>query len=316
MTTGSKKTFFVINVLRISLTTLSTSTIISIRATINLNTQLHQHVTVGSPDVLKHNWLTLCATNLLLFPCEALCTVQKAMADIHQWRRMVQPNRSRSQDLRGAQELCAESGDVGSMSRTRRFSTEHLEAQPVRLRPKSRLASYLGTHRSFSVLEKPDGATFSASSTNDKDDVYDPDPLQMSYTIQKRLLAFPAEGLPAQHNSLLMHLIEAFHDLSVDRLELLEKLNAEKKSHEAALHHFERNEISWLEERETYRLKIVNLESVFARRGCQMLTGPAVANSQADQRAESVDSLVVTSKDMTPRREGTSESDCKGCHLF
>lgn len=230
---------------------------------------------------------------------------------------MIQPSRSRSQDLRGAQEQFTESGNVGSMSRTRRFSTEHVGVQStcVRLRPKSRLASYLGTHRSFSSPEKPDGAVFGASSTNDKDEVYDPDPLQMSYTIQKRLLAFPAEGLPAQQNSLLMHLIEAFRDLSISRMELLEKLDEEKNGREADLHHFQCNEQSWLEEREIHRLKVVNLESALARigRGSPISTALLVASSGACPHAESGGILGVTSKERTPRQEKTTDINWKGC---
>lgn len=240
------------------------------------------------------------------------------MADIHQWRRMVQPSRPHPQDLRGPQEESVEGGDVGSMSRTTPLSTEHIEVQSVRPRPKTRLASYLGTHRSLSALEKPDGAIFGASSTNDKDDVYNPDPLQMSYTIQKRLLAFPAEGLPAQHNSLLMHLIEAFRNLSVERLELLDKLDEEKKSHEADLRRFQRDEISWLEEREIHRLKVVDLESLVARigRSSPTSTGPAVAKIQAGECVEGGDSLGATSKDTAPRREETLINDLKGCRSF
>ena len=206
------------------------------------------------------------------------------------------------------------------MSRTRRFSTEHVEVQStcVRLQPRSRLASYLGTHRSFSSPGKPDGAVFNASSTNDKDEVYDPDPLQMSYTIQKRLLAFPAEGLPAQHNSLLMHLVEAFRDLSINRMELLEKLDEEKKGREADLHHFQCNEKSWLEERELHRLKIVNLESDLARigRGSPISTALLVASSQAGPHAETGDILGVTCKETTPRQKKTTENGWKGCQLF
>lgn len=233
---------------------------------------------------------------------------------------MIQPSRSRSQDLRGAQEQFTESGDVGSMSRTRRSSTEHMEVQStrVRLRPKSRLASYLDTHRSSSSPEKPDGAVFGASSTNDKDEVYHPDPLQMSYTIQKRLLAFPAEGLPAQHNSLLMHLIEAFRDLSITRTELLEQLDEEKKSRAADFHQFQYNEQSWLEEREIHRLKIVNLESDLARigRGRPSSTAVMVASSQAVPHAESSNILGITSKGSTSGQEETMGKDWKGCQLF
>ena len=230
---------------------------------------------------------------------------------------MVQPSRSHSQDLRGAQDQYTESGDVTGTSRTRRFSNENNEVPSVRLRPKSRLASYLGTHRSLSVPGKPDGAMFSASSANEKDDVYDPDPLQMSYTIQKRLLAFPAEELPAQHNSLLMHVIEAFRDLMVERLELLENLDKEKKNHEADRQRFQRNEILWLEELEIYRLKVLNLESVLAHTARDSpISGPAIADSQTGPSAGSGDSLGATSKDTTARAEEMSENDWKGCRLF
>ena len=240
------------------------------------------------------------------------------MADIHQWRRMVQPRRSRTQDLREAQEQYSQNVDVSNMSKSRRFSSDYIEAQSARARPKSRLASYLSNHRSFSVLEKPDNSTFNSPAPNDKDDVYDPDPLQMSYTIQKRLLAFPAQGLPAQHNSLLMHLIEAFRHLSIDRLELLEKLEEEKKSHGTDLHDFQRKELYWLKEREAHKLQIANMESLLARSrtGSSTPTAAPAANAQALRCADGLRKPSARSKGRASGQEEMREKTQKRCRFL
>ena len=95
-----------------------------------------------------------------------------------------------------------------------------LGADENKLRPRPRkslalIASYLGAHhRTISHSTRPEWPSIdwsNANILNDKDGVYKPDTELICTTITQKLLANPSADLPAQYNTFLLHLIEAYH---------------------------------------------------------------------------------------------------------
>ncbi|MCJ1400443.1 hypothetical protein MMC11_003648 [Xylographa trunciseda] len=135
------------------------------------------------------------------------------MAEIQQWRRLVQQRRSRT-DL-NTQAVDPEKNDTASITSATSFQTRS-EAE-TRPHPKNRLASYLSTHRMQSSIDKLEDPAFNWAPPKDRDRVYDPDLDAMCNTLRGRVLKFPSKDLPAQYNSFVLHLVEGYQHLLVER---------------------------------------------------------------------------------------------------
>lgn len=104
----------------------------------------------------------------------------------------------------------------------------------LRARPRKSLASfasYLGAHHRTishsSRLEWPSIDWSNMNNFNDKDGVYKPNTELMCTTITQKLLENPSADLPAQYNTVLLHLIEVYHECKAEVHDLQRKL-AEK----------------------------------------------------------------------------------------
>jgi len=100
-----------------------------------------------------------------------------------------------------------------SRCKSNRGSADTYNTRP---RPKSRLGSYLATHRSNASLERLEPQAFVRFVPRSGDHVYSPDPEQMITTMLTRLLAHPAEGLPPEHTSFLLHIFESYRNMQRD----------------------------------------------------------------------------------------------------
>ncbi|MCJ1421717.1 hypothetical protein MMC32_008083 [Xylographa parallela] len=135
------------------------------------------------------------------------------MAEIQQWRRLVQQRRSRT-DLNN-QATDTEKLENASVTSTTSFQGR-LEAE-TRPHPRGRLASYLSTHRTPAVTDKLEDPAFNWAPPKDRDRVYDPDLEAMCNTLRSRLLKFPSKDLPAPYNNFVLHLVEGYQNLLVER---------------------------------------------------------------------------------------------------
>ena len=106
-----------------------------------------------------------------------------------------------------------------------------LEAYESKLRPRSRrslasFASCLCTHCwTTPSSSRPEAFDWSnLSSLNDRDNVYNPDTEFMCTSITKKVLTNLSTDLPAQYNTFLLHLIDAYHQLKADLQELRPEL--------------------------------------------------------------------------------------------
>ena len=117
-------------------------------------------------------------------------------------------------------------------------------AHENKLRPQPRrslasFASHLGAHNRTgspsSRTEWPSIDWFNLTSLNDKDGVYKPDTDLMCTTVMQQVLANPSGDLPAQYNTFLLHLIEAYHQSKAAVRELQMKLAEETQSNQTTL---------------------------------------------------------------------------------
>lgn len=143
-------------------------------------------------------------------------------------------------------------------------STDTLKAKT---RPKSRLGSYLTTHRSNSPLERLDPQPFVRFVPRSGDHVYHPEPEQMITTMLTRLLSHPAKGLPLEHNSFLLHVFESYRNLQRDLEDVQQKLDTETYACQVLAAKFDRVEALWLEDKQAHVAEIRRLQSLLARQG-------------------------------------------------
>lgn len=197
------------------------------------------------------------------------------------------------------------------------------ETCQTRTRPKSRLGSYLSSHRSNLSLEKLDSQAFVRLVPRSGDDVYSPEPEQMITTMLTRLLGRPAEGLPPEHNSFLMHVFESYRNLQREVENLYQKLDMETHACRDLAVQFERVEALRLEDKQTYTVEIRRLQSLLAYPDftVPVSTGPGYDSSIEERPANT---LTLVEKTLgggwkgLERRTGKSflTVDCKFAHCF
>ena len=120
------------------------------------------------------------------------------------------------------------------------LSTSANESAQLRPRPRRSLASfasYLSTHR-VSSSSRPEWPSIDWSNLHDKDDVYRPDLNSMCNTVQQHVLNEPSSDLPAQYNSFVLHILEAYHILKNEKIDLETKLHAVEQCHQADIEEF------------------------------------------------------------------------------
>jgi hypothetical protein len=128
----------------------------------------------------------------------------------------------------------------------------------------SRLGSYLTTHRSNSSLERLEPETFVRFVPRSGDHVYNPEPEQMITTILTRLLGRPAERLPPEHNSFLLHIFESYRNLQRDLEIVQQKLATETHAYQVLAAKYENTKILWLEDTQTHVAEIRRLQSLLS----------------------------------------------------
>lgn len=154
------------------------------------------------------------------------------MAGLQSWRR-------HTQLARPADNAHIYHGHIndGAPSDDTSYSTspgaDESKLRPRRRRSLATFASYLGTHhRTISPSSGSEWPSidWSKLSITDKDGDYKWDIEIMCTTITQQVLANPSTDLPAQYNTFLLHLIEAYHQSKVDVRDLQMKLAEQTKS--------------------------------------------------------------------------------------
>lgn len=170
------------------------------------------------------------------------------MADLQNWmRKTIQPVRTRTPTFPLTSEERRNTVDASSLS----------ESSTPRRRsgPRKKISSYF-SHRPSKLLD--DSTTEIWSPDGTADDALSPDIRTMIDAIFIKLCNQPFDGLPAQMNSSVLHVIEAYRNLSVEKEQLEEQLEEIGSKLEEA-------ETRREEEEKDFRAEIKRLELIIAK---------------------------------------------------
>ena len=169
------------------------------------------------------------------------------MAGLQSWRRQTQLSRPTD----NAHIYHGRTNDVAPAHNTSYSTSPGADESKLRPRPRRSLATftfYLATHHRMvspsSGSEWP-SIDWSKLSINDKDGVYKRDVELMCTTITPQVLANPSTDLPAQYNTFLLQLIEAYHQSKVDVQDLQMKLAEQTECNKTTVDAFEGGISSW-----------------------------------------------------------------------
>lgn len=171
------------------------------------------------------------------------------MTDIHQWRRKLQPDSSRTptQPHEPGQRDKRNDAWLGSTP-----STHDRRSWPT-------LSVLLSTHHAAPPASKPE--PFSSDEwTSIRAPPYQPDISHMAQTIQTRLLKAPHVALPVQLNNSVMHIIESYGKLRSENIRLTKKLAQQLESSSSAEILSQKRFEAWSTEEHGYRAEIKRLE--------------------------------------------------------
>ncbi|KAI9707405.1 MAG: hypothetical protein M1836_000366 [Candelina mexicana] len=128
---------------------------------------------------------------------------------------------------------------------------------------KSKITSYIASHRSASASVKADNVTtYEWFDPKLKDEVYNPDPERMIGTVLTRLMSYPGQTLPREYNGFLLHVIESYRIVKHDLRQVQALLEAEREDHETITDEFARVGRLWATERDKLKAEVKRMESL------------------------------------------------------
>lgn len=182
------------------------------------------------------------------------------MADVHQWRRRIQPGFPRSLMPVGEQdepEPVVTSGFGSSRKKVRpKISSYFSHRIPSSGHNKSSLLSD-NQRISLDTTASPSYETWPEGREPDLDQIMD--------SIMRTLMAEPYRPLDVKHNSPLLMVFEGFRNLRDENADLRRRLSHEVDGRLTAQHGVELERQSWLQEREEYKAEIKRLELIIAQ---------------------------------------------------
>jgi hypothetical protein len=172
-------------------------------------------------------------------------TAGAIMTDIHAWRKRIQPTRSKTLIVEDTGDRHTEHGSTSDIPIPRR-------------RPK--LSKYISNYLAITTPVKPEGFSRNFWDTLGEPIIYEPkvDSLQVLESISSTLIDSPHKNLPIQQNSSLLHLLEDYRGLRLEKDKIEELLKQ-------TLDGFKEAEERWTTEEAEYRAEIRRLELIIAR---------------------------------------------------
>ncbi|KAK3631665.1 hypothetical protein LTR56_016772 [Elasticomyces elasticus] len=175
------------------------------------------------------------------------------MSDITQWRRMIQPGRTRTP----AVEAADDSDGMASPTTPRRglkpkFSAYFNNGYTVKTEP-----SFL------SLNEDPFSPQLPA--WLEEQPYQHPDAERLIDSIMCRLMSDPYGSLDSRFNSMLLHIFESYRGVLDEKQQLQEQLTQELHGKRALVHKLQQAQKQWFDERQEYRDEIKRLELLLAK---------------------------------------------------
>ncbi|KAK5690410.1 hypothetical protein LTR97_012278 [Elasticomyces elasticus] len=175
------------------------------------------------------------------------------MSDITQWRRMIQPGRTRTP----AVEAADDSDGMASPTTPRRglkpkFSAYFNNGYTVKTEP-----SFL------SLNEDPFSPQLPA--WPEEQPYPHPDAERLIDSIMCRLMSDPYGSLDSRFNGMLLHIFESYRSVLDGKQQLQEQLTQELHGKRALVHKLQQAQKQWSDERQEYRDEIKRLELLLAK---------------------------------------------------
>ncbi|KAK5709731.1 hypothetical protein LTR17_019492 [Elasticomyces elasticus] len=175
------------------------------------------------------------------------------MSDITQWRRMIQPGRTRTP----AVEAADDSDGMASPTTPRRglkpkFSAYFNNGYTVKTEP-----SFL------SLNEDPFSPQLPA--WPEEQPYPHPDAERLIDSIMCRLISDPYGSLDSRFNSMLLHIFESYRGVLEEKQQLQEQLTQELHGKRALVHKLQQAQKQWSDERQEYRDEVKRLELLLAK---------------------------------------------------
>ena len=185
------------------------------------------------------------------------------MTEFQSWRRKIQS----SKPLPVTHGYIQENGEAGQSRSKTPIQTQ--EGPAHRPRPKSRLASYLSSHKASNSVDRQTDTTLNASTlatangvlSKDKDDVYDLDIESTASAIRTQLLVYPSKDLPAKYNASLLQVLESYYQMCVNVKALQTQNAATEREYQAEVNKVRVLQDEWTKERESHQLQLANIQS-------------------------------------------------------
>ncbi|KAM3422098.1 hypothetical protein BST61_g2472 [Cercospora zeina] len=171
------------------------------------------------------------------------------MADIQQWRRKIQPTRSRT---------------PATPFPDHEEPEDYLFSTTPKKRTKPKLSSYFGNHQKSCPQEE---VTTSAELPAWPPDQFypEPKPEEVLDEMMCTLMAALYEPLDPRHNSSLMLVFEGYRDLIDEKALLQQRLAKEAASNKALVAKFNMAEKDWEDEKQDYKDEVKRLEVLLAK---------------------------------------------------
>ncbi|KAI5212943.1 hypothetical protein AUEXF2481DRAFT_6594 [Aureobasidium subglaciale EXF-2481] len=182
------------------------------------------------------------------------------MADIHQWRRRIQPGFPHALMPVGEQ-------DETEPTITSGFGSTHKKVRP-------KISSYF-SHRCLSTGNARSSIWSADQRTSLKDTISEPCPTwlegcepdvdQIMDSMMRTLMAEPYRSLDIKYNSPLLGIFEGFRNLRDENASLSRKLKYEVETRFASHHDLDLERQRWQLEREEYKAEVKRLELIIFR---------------------------------------------------
>lgn len=202
------------------------------------------------------------------------------MADIQQWRRMIQPTRTRTPAVEVEDNDATVSPTTPRKGLKPKFSSYFTQTSNATGQSKADEASA----HSFFGLELPSWPADFAYPSPNADNLID--------SIMGRLLSQPHESLDSRFNSMLLQVFEAFRHLSDSKRKLQTELEQEVDKRLKLEQAMERYFKQWDQEKQDYKAEVKRLELILAsgKRGLAEVTLARQDSLLRSRRARTKDS--------------------------
>lgn len=184
------------------------------------------------------------------------------------------------------------------------------EGSNCRIRPASRVSSYMGLPLGFRPATPPIPAPEAFPILRNPENVYyKPSGDQLVEMLKVVMMnQSTMDPVPVQYNSTILHVLEAYHDLRMQLIATAEAVDVLKQSHTKDIKDFEELAAAWQQRESEYKAEVKNLEVLLSRTEGGMETVAMVRSHSAIHGAEKASDTISRGIGTIKARNAVSSS--------